>query len=296
MTTTKNQPDGPRQAWTEPFIQVVSDFADTVPLLGDKTTYSALSFCADRLKGLVNTLTEAPLEESLSKEQEQLVEEGIARLETILCSLKTQSLTGPRAQFSGFDEVDFADRLQNMPLEDYISVYRQAIKDPQHLTNFEAVTRTTILTELGVPIAAVIGIGIILFKVIAILILKFLEKIFPSIKGFIQELIKVLESLDKAGENKNNEKCKGGQKIPPKQQPKYEIKPTTYQDFLRQVNELPTQPIPDKDGKIKCQLVKAFRKSQVVPICQGSCPGGSNKCRLKISIRGNKVSAKCICD
>ena len=78
--------------------------------------------------------------------------------------------------------------------------------------------------------------------------------------------------------------------------PKYEIKPTTPQRFWDQVAELPWNPVKDADGKVKCQLVKRrYGRSQIAPDCRGACPGGSRNCEVRISGRGNKIGAKCVC-
>lgn len=188
------------QSWVEPFVRVVSDFADTAPLLGEKaSTYSELRFCADRLRGIVTTLTEAPLEGELSTENEQLVGQGIDRLKTILVSLKAQSLTTSGEQFIDFDELALAERVQALPPEDYVNLYRQVISDPQKISNFEAVTRAAILKEYGLPLLMLSSPTVILFKLIVLLILFLIVMSFPVLIPFALAVVAALVDLDRAG-------------------------------------------------------------------------------------------------
>jgi len=83
--------------------------------------------------------------------------------------------------------------------------------------------------------------------------------------------------------------------IKKKRTPKKKIKPTNPRDFWDQVNRLPWNPVPDSNGDVKCQLVKARRRKQIVVECRGGCPGGSNKCKVILYGWGNKIGAKCSC-
>ncbi len=87
----------------------------------------------------------------------------------------------------------------------------------------------------------------------------------------------------------------GGPIAQQQRQPTYEIEPTNPQDFWDQVIGLPWNPVPDANGDIKCQLVKATRGSQIVPECRGGCPGGSGNCSITVYGRGNRIGAKCEC-
>jgi hypothetical protein len=78
-------------------------------------------------------------------------------------------------------------------------------------------------------------------------------------------------------------------------EPTYEIEPTNSVHFWNQVKDLPRNPVPDKTGKIKCQLVQRTRGRQRVVECRGACPKGSHECGVVVYGEGNKIGARCKC-
>lgn len=192
--------------WIEPLVDVVLDFAKTAPLLGDKgSNFADLEFCARRMAAIFASLREAQVEGSLAERHEALVWEGIERLNTIHSALKTASVTVSGPQFIAFDEGAFAKRARDLPEEDLLALYRWLIGDPQSMNTFEAVSRNAALKEYGLPLLALAGPTVILFKLVVLLILPLVVLSFPLLIPFALAVVAALKAFDEAGSSEEDD-------------------------------------------------------------------------------------------
>ena len=67
--------------------------------------------------------------------------------------------------------------------------------------------------------------------------------------------------------------------------------------FLEKLAALPEKAVPDKAGKIPCQLIKKKNKTGWEPACGGSCGAKEQKeeCHLTTGIFKKLIFARCEC-
>ncbi len=200
----KNTQSGPK--WVQPLVDVVQEFAETAPLLGDKkSNFAELEFCGRRLTGIVASLREAELEGDLAEGHEALVLESIERLNSIQAALKTASVTVSGPQFFAFDDEAFARRTAKLPEEDLRTLLRWMIGDPRSMNTFEAVSRNAMFVKYGLPTLAMAGPTVILFKLVVILILLLVVISFPPLIPLALAIISALAVFDRAGSSHEND-------------------------------------------------------------------------------------------
>jgi hypothetical protein len=189
-------------AWAEPFIRAVEEFADLGPSLAPTSdAYAELAITSARLRGLIGTLREAPLEGELPAESLELVQLGVERLRGLLRRLRTSSLVGSELQFTDFDEKAFAEKIRALPRDEFVSLYRSVIADPAQLTSFQAVTRASLFQTYGLPAALdITGPIVILFKLVVLLILFLIVIAYPLLIPFALAVVNALVEFDKAGQ------------------------------------------------------------------------------------------------